>query len=68
MITHAQLTKWFGGKGNFDTEDCMEVILSLVNNDYSIKTLKNDIYETLGIEPKEYTAPKFEPTEDDDVA
>jgi hypothetical protein len=51
MITHAQLTQWLGGKGNFDAEDCLEVILSLVNNDYSIKALKNDIYETLGIEP-----------------
>ena len=68
MITHAQLTEWFGGKGHFDTEDCMEVILSLLNNDYSIRALKNDIYETLDIEPKEYTAPKFEPTEYDDVA
>ena len=66
MITHAQLTQWFGGKGNFDTEDCLEVLLSLVNHEYSIKTLKNDIYETLDIEPKEYTAPKFETGENDD--
>jgi len=68
MITHAQLTEWFGGKGNFDTEDCLEVLLSLVNQEYSIRAFKNDIYETLDIEPNGYTTPKFEPTEDDDVA
>jgi len=66
MITHAQLTKWFGGKGNFDTEDCLEVLLSLVNYEYSIKTLKNDIYETLDIEPNGYTTPKFEPIQEND--
>ena len=60
MITHAQLTQWLGGTGNFDSEDCLEVVLSLINNDYSIKALKNDIYETLNIEPNGYTAPKFE--------
>jgi hypothetical protein len=66
MITHAQLTQWLGGTGNFDTEDCLEVVLSLINNDYSIKALKNDIYETLNIEPNGYTAPKFELQGDDD--
>ena len=66
MITHAQLTEWFGGKGNFDTEDCLEVLLSLVNQEYSIRAFKNDIYETLDIEPNGYTTPKFEPQGDDD--
>jgi len=65
MITHAQLTQWLGGTGNFDSEDCLELVLSLINNDYSIKALKNDIYETLDIEPKEYTTPKFEPIGED---
>jgi len=66
MITHAQLIQWLGGTGNFDSEDCLEVVLSLINNDYSIKALKNDIYETLNIEPNGYTAPKFELQGDDD--
>ena len=66
MITHAQLTQWLGGKGNFDTEDCMEIILSLINNDYSVKSLKNDICETLDIYPQGYEMPKFEPIVDND--
>jgi hypothetical protein len=66
MITHAQLIEYFGGKGKIDNEECLEVLLSLLNNDYSIRALKNDIYETLGIEPNGYTAPKFETGENDD--
>ena len=66
MITHAQLKEWLGGTGNFDSEDCLEVILSLINNDYSIKSLKNDICETLDIYPQGYEMPKFEMQGDDD--
>jgi hypothetical protein len=66
MITHAQLVEYFGGKDRLDVEECMEVLLSLINQDYSIRALKNDIYETLGIEPNGYTTPKFETGENDD--
>ena len=52
MITHKQLTEWFGGTGNFGVEDCMEVLLSLINHEYTISAFKRDIYEDLEIEDK----------------
>lgn len=44
MITREQIKFWLGS--NVDVDECIDVIQSIVNEDYQPKNLKNDIEET----------------------